>query len=147
MSTFNAKPAPKGGLTPRQERALFPILVGCLTLGFVILMPFFPEQTLFHAYLGAMPALVPFGSAFRWLRRPVALRQLIRFIIAVELVAWVAMAGTAGAIHATGWTGPQWLETIAGFGASFLIVWPVSQWLFRVMIERHDDPTEGEDPA
>jgi len=69
----------------------------------------------------------------------------MRFLAATVLAASAVMVGVTIAIQAMGWAGHSLPAILAGFGGTMGVLFLTQRRLFTSMIERHDEPLDGEE--
>lgn len=145
MTAPDTGPAPEGGLTGQQTKVAIVATLALFVPLIIVLTILFPDFPLSDPFGGAVLAQVFLAFLFHDLKRPVEHSRLIWFFAVADLAALAIMLGVATIIQAMGWTESIFLEVTVGFGGTLLIVGVVQQWLFRIMIRRHDNARDEEE--
>ena len=145
MNNSRTKPQPKGGLTWEREKAVVVAAATPVVVLDIFLEILFPDLPLSAPFGGAILAQVLLGIPFRGLDRPVERPRLMRFLAATVLAASAVMVGVTIAIQAMGWAGHSLPAILAGFGGTMGVLFLTQRRLFTSMIERHDEPLDGEE--
>ncbi len=138
----------KGGLTNSQKSAVVPLLGGIYVLLVIATLPLAADAWRINPQASAFMPMVAAGWALRETTVSVGWLRLAGTVAGVDAVAMAIAMAVGQVLVATGWNEPRWQVMAVGFGATFLIAWPATVSVVKIMTRRGDDTgDEGEGPA